>query len=37
VMRLLDQLYRRRKRVPELLLAAKNCNRQRFPYWVREA
>ena len=33
VMRLLEQLNRRRNRVPELLLAAKNCTRQPFPYW----
>lgn len=33
VMRLLEQLYRRKARVPELLLSAKNCNRQPFPYW----
>jgi hypothetical protein len=30
---LLDQLYRRRTRVPELLLAAKNTTRQPFPNW----
>ena len=30
---LLEQLYRRRSRVPELLLAAKNSNRQPFPNW----
>jgi len=33
VMRLLEQLYRRRTRVPELLLAAKNTTRQPFPNW----
>ena len=33
VLRLLEQLNRRRTRVPELLLASKNCNRQPFPYW----
>ena len=33
VMRLLDQLYGRRTRVPELLLAAKNTTRQPFPNW----
>jgi hypothetical protein len=33
VMRLLGQLYRRRTRVPELLLAAKNTTRQPFPNW----
>ncbi len=30
---LLEQLYRRRTRVPELLLAAKNTTRQPFPNW----
>jgi hypothetical protein len=34
VLRLLEQLYRRRTRVPELLLSARNSNRQPFPYWV---
>jgi HipA-like protein len=33
VMHLLEQLYRRRTRVPELLLAAKNTTRQPFPNW----
>ena len=33
VTRLLEQLYRRRPRVPELLLAAKNTTRQPFPNW----
>ena len=33
LMRLLEQLYRRRTRVPELLLAAKNTTRQPFPNW----
>jgi hypothetical protein len=33
VTRLLEQLYRRRTRVPELLLAAKNTTRQPFPNW----
>jgi len=33
LMRLLEQLYRRRTRVPELLLAAQKSNRQPFPYW----
>jgi len=33
VLRLLEQLYRRRTRVPELLLAAKNTTRQPFPNW----
>jgi hypothetical protein len=34
LMRLLEQLYRRRTRVPELLLQAKRSNRQPFPNWV---
>lgn len=34
VMRLLEQLNRRRTRVPELLLSAKQSNRQPFPYWA---
>jgi hypothetical protein len=33
VTKLLEQLYRRRTRVPELLLAAKNTTRQPFPNW----
>lgn len=33
LMRLLEQLHRRRSRVPELLLSAKQSNRQPFPYW----
>ena len=33
LVRLLEQLYRRRTRVPELLLSAKNSNRVPFPYW----
>jgi hypothetical protein len=33
VLRLVEQLYRRRTRVPELLLAAKNTTRQPFPNW----
>jgi hypothetical protein len=33
VQRLLEQLYRRRGRLPELLLSARNCNRQPFPQW----
>jgi hypothetical protein len=37
VLRLLEQLQRRKTRVPELLLAAKESNRQPFPYWVRDA
>ncbi len=37
VLRLLEQLVRRKKRVPELLLSARNCNRQPFPHCVREA
>jgi hypothetical protein len=34
ILRLLEQLQKRRARVPELLLSAKNSNRQPFPYWV---
>jgi hypothetical protein len=30
---LMTRLHKRRVRVEELLLAAKNCNRQPFPYW----
>ncbi len=37
VLRLLEQLQRRRTRVPELLLSAKASNRQPFPYWVRDS
>jgi hypothetical protein len=33
VMRLVEQLFRRRARVPELLLDAKNTTRQPFPNW----
>ena len=33
LLHLVEQLYRRRTRVPELLLAAKNSNRQPFPNW----
>src|SRR5258706_1858964 len=33
VTKLLEQLYRRRTRVPELLLDAKNTTRQPFPNW----
>ena len=33
VLRLVEQLHRRRTRVPELLLAAKRSNRQPFPNW----
>jgi hypothetical protein len=33
VTKLLEQLYRRRTQVPELLLAAKNTTRQPFPNW----
>jgi hypothetical protein len=33
MLRLAEQLYRRRTRVPELLLAAKNTTRQPFPNW----
>ena len=34
VLRLSEQLLQRRSRVPELLLAAKQSNRQPFPNWV---
>lgn len=34
LLRLLEQIYRRRTRVPELLLDAKRCNRQPFRNWV---
>jgi hypothetical protein len=34
IQRLLEQLQKRRVRVPELLLSAKNSNRQPFPYWT---
>lgn len=34
LLRLLEQLHRRRGRVPELLLAAKRSNRQPFPNWM---
>ena len=33
VAQLLEQLYRRRTRIPDLLLAAKNTTRQPFPNW----
>jgi hypothetical protein len=33
LLRLLEQIHRRRTRVPELLLSAKNSNRVPFPYW----
>ena len=34
LLRLLEQIYRRRTRVPELLVDAKRSNRQPFPNWV---
>ena len=34
LLRLLEQLFRRRVRVPELLLDAEKSNRQPFPSWV---
>jgi hypothetical protein len=34
LMRLLEQLHRRRLRVPDLILEAKKCNRQPFPNWM---
>jgi hypothetical protein len=33
-LRLIEQILRRRARVPELLLSAKNSNRQPFPNWM---
>jgi hypothetical protein len=34
LLRLLEQLYRRRTRVPDLILEAKKSNRQPFPNWM---
>jgi hypothetical protein len=34
LLRLIEQILRRRARVPELLLSAKNSNRQPFPNWM---
>src|SRR5216684_356218 len=34
LLRLLEQLHRRRRRVPDLILEAKRCNRQPFPNWM---
>lgn len=34
LLQLLEQIHRRRKRVPELLEMARTSNRQPFPYWV---
>lgn len=34
LLRLLEQIFRRRTRVPDLLLEAKKSNRQPFPNWV---
>jgi HipA-like kinase len=34
LLRLLEQLYRRRPRVPDLILEAKRTNRQPFPNWM---
>ena len=31
---LLEQLHRRRHRVPDLILEANRCNRQPFPNWM---
>jgi hypothetical protein len=31
--RLLERIFNRRKRVPELLLSAQKSNRAPFPYW----
>jgi len=33
IVRLMEQLFRRKGRVAELLLSARNSNRQPFPYW----
>jgi hypothetical protein len=32
--RLAEQLYRRRARVPDLIVEAKRSNRQPFPNWI---
>jgi hypothetical protein len=34
LLRLLEQLHRRRSRVPDLIVAAKQSSRQPFPNWV---
>jgi hypothetical protein len=34
MMHLAEQLYRRRTKVPELLLSAKNTTRHPFPNWM---
>jgi len=34
LLRLMEQLHRRRTKVPELLLAAKNTTRHPFPNWI---
>ena len=34
LMRLLEQLHRRRSRVPELIFESKRSSRQPFPNWV---
>jgi hypothetical protein len=34
LVRLLEQLHRRRTRVPDLILEAKRSNRQPFPNWM---
>jgi hypothetical protein len=34
LLRLLEQLHRRRPRVPDLILEAKRTNRQPFPNWM---
>jgi len=34
LLRLLEQLHHRRRRVPDLILEAKRCNRQPFPNWM---
>jgi len=37
LLRLLEQIHRRRARVVELLVSAKKSSRQPFPYWVGES
>jgi len=37
LLRLLEQIHRRRARVAELLVSAKKSSRQPFPYWVRDS
>jgi hypothetical protein len=37
LLRLIEQIHRRRARVAELLVSAKRSNRQPFPYWVQDS